>query len=44
MYKIGEMSKLCGLPVKTLRYYDQLGLLAPDRIDPFTGYRYYSAS
>ena len=44
MYKIGEMSRLCGLPVKTLRYYDQLGLLAPDRIDPFTGYRYYSAS
>lgn len=44
MYKIGELSKLCGLPVKTLRYYDSIGLLVPDEIDRFTGYRYYSAS
>lgn len=42
MYKIGELSKICGLPVKTLRYYDHLQLLVPDKIDPFTGYRYYS--
>lgn len=44
MYKIGELSKLCNISVKTLRYYDSEGLLAPDRIDKFTGYRYYSAS
>lgn len=44
MYKIGELSKLCGLPVKTLRYYDSIGLLTPDEVDRFTGYRYYSAS
>lgn len=44
VYKIGELSKLCKIPVKTLRYYDSLGLLVPDRIDRFTGYRYYSAS
>ena len=44
MYKIGELSKLCSLPVKTLRYYDEIGLLVPDEIDQFTGYRYYSAS
>ncbi|MDF2700199.1 MAG: transcription activator effector binding protein [Haloplasmataceae bacterium] len=44
MYKIGELSKLCKLPVKTLRYYDSEGLLIPDEIDKFTGYRYYSAS
>lgn len=44
MYKIGELSKLCKLPVKTLRYYDSVGLLVPDEIDRFTGYRYYSAS
>ena len=42
MYKIGELSRLCSLPVKTLRYYDDIGLLVPDRIDKFTGYRYYS--
>ncbi len=44
MYKIGELSSLCSIPVKTLRYYDAEGILKPDRIDVFTGYRYYSAS
>lgn len=44
MYKIGELSRLCRLTVKTLRYYDRIGLLVPDRIDRFTGYRYYSAA
>lgn len=44
MYKIGELSKLCNIPVKTLRYYDSEGILCPEEIDTFTGYRYYSAS
>ena len=43
MYKIGELSKLCRIPVKTLRFYDAEGVLIPDQIDDFTGYRYYSA-
>ncbi len=29
--------------MKTLRYYDEIGLLRPGEIDRFTGYRYYSA-
>jgi len=44
MIKIGEFSKLVQVPVATLRYYDQVGLLKPIEIDRFTGYRYYSAS
>lgn len=44
MYKIGELSRLCALPSATLRYYDAEGLLTPDYIDPFTGYRYYEAA
>lgn len=44
MYKIGELSRLCNIPVKTLRYYDSAGLLPPDEIDKYTGYRYYSAA
>lgn len=44
MIKIGEFSKLVQVPVPTLRYYDQLGLLKPIEVDSFTGYRYYSAS
>ena len=30
------------MPVKTLRYYDEMGLLKPVKVDRFTGYRYYS--
>jgi DNA-binding transcriptional MerR regulator len=44
MFKIGEFSRLVQVPVATLRYYDQVGLLKPDKVDNFTGYRYYSAS
>jgi DNA-binding transcriptional MerR regulator len=44
MLKIGEFSKLAQVPVPTLRYYDQIGLLKPVDVDRFTGYRYYSAS
>ncbi len=43
MFKIGEFSKLSQVSVKTLRYYDEIGLLKPARVDRFTGYRYYSA-
>jgi DNA-binding transcriptional MerR regulator len=43
MIKIGEFSKLVQVPVATLRYYDQVGLLKPIEVDRFTGYRYYSA-
>jgi effector-binding domain-containing protein len=43
MFKIGEFSKLSRVPVKTLRYYHEIGLLKPARIDSFTGYRYYTA-
>ncbi|MFU1797405.1 MerR family transcriptional regulator [Paenibacillus azoreducens] len=43
IFKIGTFSKLSGVSVKTLRYYDQRGLLQPDTIDKFSGYRYYSA-
>jgi len=42
MIKIGEFSKICGLSVKTLRFYDQAGLLPPAFIDEHSGYRYYT--
>ncbi|MBB6729411.1 MerR family transcriptional regulator [Cohnella zeiphila] len=41
MFKISEFSRLSQVPAKTLRFYDQLGLLVPAHIDPQTGYRYY---
>ena len=42
MLKIGDFARLSQVPVKTLRYYDELGLINPAFIDTFTGYRYYS--
>jgi len=42
IYRIGEFAKIVKLPVKTIRYYDEIGLLKPEEIDDFTGYRYYS--
>ena len=41
MLKIGEFSKLSRVSIRSLRRYDEAGLLAPASIDPFTGYRYY---
>jgi DNA-binding transcriptional MerR regulator len=43
MYKIGDFSKLSHIPVKTLRYYDAIGLLRPVRIARPGGYRGYRA-
>lgn len=44
MLKIGDFSALSQVSVKTLRYYDERGLLQPAYIDAATGYRYYSAA
>jgi len=42
MFRIGDFSKLSRISVKTLRYYDEVGLLKPAHVDDFTGYRYYT--
>lgn len=41
MYRIGEFSYLCSMSIKTLRYYDKIGVLIPASVDELTGYRYY---
>lgn len=38
---IGEFSRLTHLSVKTLHHYHEIGLLAPARVDPGSGYRRY---
>ncbi|MEA5050935.1 MAG: MerR family transcriptional regulator [Oscillospiraceae bacterium] len=42
MYRIGEFSKLCRTTLKTLRYYDEVGLLKPAYVDEETSYRFYT--
>lgn len=41
---IGEFAELTHLSVRTLRRYHESGLLEPDRVDPVSGYRYYTSA
>lgn len=41
-YTIGDISDICNVPIKTLRYYDEIKLLVPSHRDSETNYRYYS--
>lgn len=42
LFTIGEISKLFQMKSSAIRYYCEIGLLAPAYIDPVTGYRYFS--
>ena len=39
--QIKEFAQFTGVSVRTLHYYDEIGLLKPARVDKATGYRYY---
>lgn len=43
LFKISVFSRLSKVSLKTLRYYDQIGLLKPRKVDHENGYRYYTA-
>jgi DNA-binding transcriptional MerR regulator len=40
--KIGEIATLSGLPIKTIRYYEEIGLLTPTVQRSESGYRLFS--
>jgi len=42
LYSIGEVSKLCNVSKKALRFYDEIGIISPDKVSPSNHYRYYS--
>ena len=44
MLRIGDFSKLSRVSIRMLRHYDEIGILHPESVDDFTGYRYYSES
>lgn len=44
MFRIGDFSRVARVSSRLLRYYDEIGLFVPARIDEATGYRYYSAA
>lgn len=43
-YSIGEVSKLCNVSKKALRFYDEIGIISPDKVSPTNHYRYYTRS
>ncbi|WP_281278228.1 MerR family DNA-binding transcriptional regulator [Paenibacillus anaericanus] len=42
LFSIGYMSKFTGIHIKTLRYYEEIGVLIPEYVGPEANYRYYS--
>lgn len=44
MLSIGNFSKIAKVRTKTLRYYDEIGLLRPAYVDSDSGYRYYDVA
>lgn len=40
MKTVKEVSKLAGISIRTLRYYDEMGLLRPTQVSE-AGYRLY---
>jgi effector-binding domain-containing protein len=44
LFSIGEFSMVSRMSVKTLRFYDDRGLLKPGHVDSMSGYRYYSSA
>lgn len=41
-FSIKEVSEICNIPSKTLRYYDEIELVVPEYRDEINRYRYYS--
>lgn len=44
MFRIGDFSRIARVSARLLRFYDEIGLLAPAHADPQTGYRYYTVA
>lgn len=42
LYSIGEVSKICNISAKALRFYDKIGIISPDMICKENSYRYYN--
>ena len=42
MFRIGDFSRIARVSARLLRFYDEIGLLAPAHADPHSGYRFYT--
>ena len=44
MFRIGGLSRIARVSARLLRFYEEIGLLAPAHADPQSGYRFYSVA
>jgi DNA-binding transcriptional MerR regulator len=44
MFRIGDFSRIARVSARLLRFYDEIGLLAPAHADAQTGYRHYTVA
>ncbi len=44
LFTIGEMAQFFNMNIRTLRYYDEIGILKPECVNQETNYRYYSTN
>ena len=42
LFPIGKTAEICGVSARTLRFYEEHGLIHPDKVDNENRYRYYS--
>lgn len=40
MIKIGDFAKIFNISIKTVRFYEEKGLITPAFVDIYSGYRY----
>lgn len=43
LFSIGDVARMFRVSVSTLRHYENIGILKPEKVDPDSGYRYYSS-
>ena len=43
LMRIGQIAAFFNVSVKAIRIYEKKGIIVPAKIDPDTGYRYYTA-
>lgn len=41
-YSIGDVSKICNISKKALRFYDKIGIISPDKVSDDNNYRFYN--
>ena len=43
LFGIGDVAKMFHISASSLRHYENIGILKPEKVDPDSGYRYYSS-